>query len=153
MATTTKSQPQFFVVSNLRNVNWSSNIPLASFSLTVLVGDGTLGGPQMRDNILKCHNGNYWIEAKQEKAKTPWTDRSGKVHEWSAINSFHTMDKGLLQQLTDMIKGLYREDGNYEALNNPTAATTSTTTEQPAAVQNGTTVQPIATEQEVAVAK
>ena len=164
MATNTTTQGQFFVITNMRNVNWNSDIPKASFSLTILVGDGSLGGPQMRDNILKCHNGNYWIEGKQEKATTPWTDRSGKVHNYSAINSFHTshMDKALLQQLTDYVVSLYNTEGDYEALNNAgktTAAQPAVTAAQPAATattpQNGTTVQaaPAAQPAEAAVAK
>ena len=129
MATTTQNA-QFFKVSNMRNLSWNSDIPKASFTLTILVGDGNLGGPQMRDNILKVHNGNWWIEGKQEKSAQPWTDKSGKVHNYSAINSFHQshMDKDLLNQLTDFVKSLYREDGNYEALNNPTTTNATATT-------------------------
>ena len=155
MATKQKSQSPFFVVSRIHNLNWGSDIPKASFNLVTLIGDGTLGGTEGKDWILKCHNGNWWIEGKSIKAKTPWTGRDGKLHEYDHINNTYPLDKGVLQQLTDMVRGMYREDGNYEALNNPTAtveqpATTTTTTES---VQNGTTVQPVAQEQEVAVAK
>ena len=124
----TSQNAQLFRVSNMHNVSWNSDIPKASFTLTILVGDGTLGGPQMRDNILKCHNGNYWIEGKQQKSAKPWTDKSGKTHEWSAINSFHKshMSQDLINQLTAFVTSLYREDGNYEGLNNPTNTTATT---------------------------
>ena len=146
MSTNTTSQNgQFFRVSNFHNVDWNSDIPKASFTLTVLVGDGTLGGPQMRDNILKCWinpkdgKESWWIEGKQEKSAKPWTDQSGKVHNYSAINSFHPkhMSKDLIAQLTDFIKGLYREDGNYEDLNNPQPEATTATTTTGTTVANG----------------
>ena len=112
---------QMFQIKNMRNVNWTSPVCKASFTLVNLPQ-----GTEMRDCLLKSGQNGLWIEGKSVKC-TPWTDNQGRTHEYSEVNSFRKMDKKLLDQLVEFIGNLYNEKGDYDALNKANTATAKTT--------------------------
>jgi DNA-binding cell septation regulator SpoVG len=72
-----------FEVKRITNVNWENSIVRATLDLIVLPH-----GIVLKDCMLKEGQHGFFVTSPSQKLKNPWTDDSGKTHEYKDLAFF-----------------------------------------------------------------